>query len=237
MHVVAAARPQHDGPDDRTGGNEAREEEEPSPRPAERREHERRDGPADRHGRLPHSEREPALAGAEPAHHRPAAPRLDAAAGGPDEPQQHHERGESRRVGRPDEEAGAEQQAGRERPALAEPVDREPPRQERDRQPDPLGGQDDAELRQRQVVLVAKRRRQHRDAERDRGEARLRGRARGEHGPAVAHAPRARRDSTAASRCRRSRSSSPGRARASRSPARARSRTACSRRTGCPGTR
>ena len=37
---------------------------------------------ADRHRRLPDSEREPALAGAEPAHHRPAAPRLDAAAGG-----------------------------------------------------------------------------------------------------------------------------------------------------------
>ena len=64
----------------------------------------------------------------------------------------------------------------------------EAPRQQRERQPDPLRREEEPDALQAEVVLLAERRRHRRQAERDRREARLRRRARGEHRPAVVRA-------------------------------------------------
>ena len=165
VQVLLGAGPEHERPGERACEHEAGDEEQAGARRLEQRQHERGDRAPDRHGRRRTPSAKAALAGSEPAHHRPAAARLDAAAGDAGKPEEEHERLEARRVRGRGEEAGADGKAGGERPALAEAVDREAPGQERERQPDPLGCEDDADLRQAELVLLAQRRREHRDRE------------------------------------------------------------------------
>ena len=125
---------------------------------------------------------------AEPARHCTAAAGLDAAAEGAGEQEQSDERrvvGRECRAGQTD---ATSDETNRQRPALAEAIGREPPRQQREREADPLGREHDADLRQAQVVLVPKSRREHRDREGDRREARLRRGPGGEHRPPIARA-------------------------------------------------
>ena len=101
--------------------------------------HECRDEAADRDRRLTDAQRKTALARAEPLHDRPAARRVDARARRTGQRNEHEklpkagrERGcseEDRTARKPDAHDGT----------LAEPVGSEPPRQEGQRRPDPLG--------------------------------------------------------------------------------------------------
>ena len=147
-----------------------------SPRAARQaRQDERRDQPPDRHRRLPDAEREPALGRVEPAHHRAAARRTARAP--PMTPARPRRTSSARKSGAypaAREAGGAGGEAGRERPPLAVAVDSEAPGDHRDVQPHPLRREQDADLRQRQAVLVPQRRREHREPELDRREARLR---------------------------------------------------------------
>ena len=90
------------------------------------------------------------------------------------------------RVRGADEEAGAAAEAEAEHDPLAEPIRRDPPRKQRHARPDPLGREQHADLGEREVVLLAKGRHEHRNPDPERGEARLRERPGGQHRPPVA---------------------------------------------------
>jgi hypothetical protein len=185
LDVLLGSRAEHERADNRARQDTGGDEEETRLRAPELRQHDRRDHAADRDGGLADAEREPALARREPAHDRAAAAGLDAAAGDPGQSEEGDEPAEGGRERSRGKESGAAGQPDGERPALAEAVGGETPRQHGQRQPDPLRREHDADLRQAEVVLVAQRRREHRDRERDRGEGRLGRGARREDGPAV----------------------------------------------------
>ncbi len=187
----AGAAADDDRTDDRAQGTQRREEQEPGRGIARRDElghDESSDEPAERHRRLPHAERETALLGAEPVHHRAAARGVHARTGATGEREQDDERLEVRRVRRTDEEARAPAETEAEHDPLPEPVRRDPPREHRHERADPLRREQHADLREREVVLLAKRRNEHGEPDRERGEARLRQRPGGEHRPPVAPA-------------------------------------------------
>ena len=199
-----------------------------------------RDGEAaDRDRGLPDAEREPALRRGEPGHDGAAARRMHARAG---------------------ETASAKRQAKSAQKLCAWVASRSAPphapipttsttRSPKRSAASPHGTsvrtepRSDAEMRtpvcaEREVVLVAQRRREHGDAEPDRRVRRLGERPGGEDRPAVAaRGSTARRGWSAACPCRSRPTSSRDRGRASRPRAHARSPTACSRRTGCRGRR
>ena len=187
----AGAAADDDGTDDRAQGTQRREEKEPGRGIARRDElghDEGSDEPAERHGRLPYAERKTALLGTEPVHHRAAARRVDTRTGTTGEREQHDERLEVRRVCRTDEEPRTPAETKPENDSFAEPVRRDPPREHRHERPHPLRRKQHADLREREVVLLAERRHEHGKPDRERGEARLRQRPGGEHRPPVAPA-------------------------------------------------
>ena len=189
LELVLRTRTQEECTDEGAGQDERREEQEGGTRACEQWNDDRGDHSSDRHGRLSDAEREPSFVAREPAHDRSAAARLHAAAEDTSEQEQRDERREIGGECRADETCGAPAEPDGQRPALAEAVRGEAPGEHREREPDPLGGDDDADLRQREVVLVTDRRCEHRYREGDRGEGRLCSRARGEHRPAVAPGP------------------------------------------------
>ena len=83
-------------------------------------------------------------------------------------------------------EHSASGEPAREHEPLADPVREQPPRQQRQDRPDPDGREREPDLRQRQVVVVPKRRREHRQPDQERGEGRLRRRPGRKHHPSVA---------------------------------------------------
>ena len=188
FELVLRARPENEHADERADEDERGEEQESRSRISEKRDRDGGDQTSDRHRGLPHPERQPSLVSPEPARHRPAAAGLHAAAECTAQHEQSHERGEVGRERRTRKTDATPHETHRQRPALAEAVGREPPRQQREREPDPLGGEHHTDLREAQVVLLPKGRREHRDREGDRREARLRRGSGGEHRPPIARA-------------------------------------------------
>jgi hypothetical protein len=141
---------------------------------------------------LTDAERESALVAPEPAHDRSTARRVHARAGGPakgERDDEHRKRGSERR----DEQAeAATGQADGQDSALADPVCEEPPGEQREHGAC-VGRRDrEAYLRERQIVFLLQRRREHRDAEEDRRVGGLRARPEREDRPPVpGHAVRA----------------------------------------------
>ena len=150
----------------------------------DRRQRQRGERAADRDRRLPDPERGPRCsAGNQAMTARPLAeftlePAAPASA-------RMRTAGEARRERRRREAQAAEPDPGRDRRALADAVGEQAPRQQRERRADPRGGEDDADLRQRQVELVAERGRERGQADADDREADLGPGAGGEDGPAV----------------------------------------------------
>ena len=151
----------------------------------ERRQPERDDEAAQRDRRLADAEREPALPGGN--HAITARPLADWTLA-PASPATRAERRAARSRARPRRAARAphSDEADEEHEPLADPVGREPPRDQADERADERARDEEARLREREVVAVTQRRRHHRDAEPDRRVRRLRERARREDGPAVA---------------------------------------------------
>jgi hypothetical protein len=152
----------------------------------EARERECADDAPDRNRGLPDAEREAALAGREPLHHGAATGRLDAGADTPGRREQQPcaERGVHLRHG--GEQHTAPPEPDREGAPLADPIGDEPPRQQRERQADPLSREQNSDALEPELVLLPQAGGDGRQSERDGGEARLRRRAGGENGPAVA---------------------------------------------------
>ena len=141
---------------------------------------------ADRDRGLADAEREPPLRGGEPGHDGAPARRMDARACEPRREEAREERPEALRPRREQERAAAQADADDQHRALAEAVRRHPPRYEREDRAEQRGGDEDAGLTEREVVLVAQRGSEHRDAEPDRRIGRLREGPGGEDRPAIA---------------------------------------------------
>ena len=169
---------------DRREQAEAGEEEQPG-LDAQMREDERRQETTDRDGGLPDPEREPALRGAEPVHHSPAAGRAHARSSGSGQGEKGDEPPKARRVRRRGEEGGAPRQSNSENDPLAEAIGRQPPGEKRERRSHPLGREHEPDLGQRQPVVRANGRRESGQPDPDGGEARLRRRPAGEDDPTV----------------------------------------------------
>src|SRR5262245_35068498 len=150
---------------------------------------ERSDEPAQRNRRLPDSEREAALLGGEPLHHRPPARRLHARAGSADESEQEEQDLERRRVRGDREQDGAAPEADPQSRALAVAVGRQPPREQGHRPPDPRCGEQQPDLADGEPELVLERRCDDGQPEPEDRSRRLRGRPGSEDGPAITHAP------------------------------------------------
>ena len=179
----------HERTDQRTDRDERGEEEEcglGASRVGDRGQRQRSDQASERDRGLPDAEREAPLVGGEPVHDRAPARRVDGRARGADQPEEDDELGEARgERGGNEEERGTEHPDG-ERDALAEAVGGEPPRKERQRRPDPGRRQQDADLAEREVELLAQLRHDHRQADPEGRVARRRGRPGREHRPPVA---------------------------------------------------
>jgi hypothetical protein len=189
LDSVARHLPQDCVTDDGSSSAEPPEEEEgglDAPGLDEQRERERADNAPDRDRRLPDPEREATLARGKPLHESAAARGLDAGADAAGRRQ--NETGADRRVDRRhhSEERAAPAEADRERAAFADAVGEQAPREQPNRQPHPLRREQDPDALKPELVLLAQRRCDGREAERDRREARLRGRAGAQDGPAVA---------------------------------------------------
>ena len=186
--VLGLAAAQDDRARESAGRDERREKEERRLRAScvrDRRQRQRSDETSDRDRGLPDAEREAPLLRPEPVHDRTSARRVDGRTGGTDEAEQHDELREARGVRRADEEdRGAEHPDGEGDP-LAEAVGGEAPREQRQRRPDPRRREEDADLAEREVVLLAKLRDDDRQADSERGVRRRRRRAGAEHRPPV----------------------------------------------------
>ena len=151
----------------------------------DRRQRERGGEPADRDRRLPDPEREPALRAGEPRHHCASARRLHARAEEPGEHEQEEQRLERAR------RRDAPSSASPHPPTPASSTHRSPTRSvarphgiSETTEPASDAEMQDAGLPEREVEVVAQRRRHHGDAEPDRGVRRLRERPGREDGPA-----------------------------------------------------
>jgi hypothetical protein len=251
--LLAVPAPDEGDAHDRAERAQGREEEDAASRISGRgqvRDDERRDEPAERNRGLPHAECKPSLVGREPVHDRAPAGRVHACSRASGERQQQEERVEVGGVRCTDQKCRAGGETEPEDDPLAEAVRSDAPREHGDEGADPLRTQQHADLAQRQVVLLPERGHEDRQPDRERGEARLSDRPGREDSPAVAHPASVRGGEVAYEMLRRSEPerltdgarrrddppSSRGRDRASRARAPARSRTACSPRTGSPGT-
>ena len=151
----------------------------------DRGQRERRDRAADRDRGLPDAERQPALAAREPAHHGPAAARVDRSPGRSGQREEYEERRPARDGRRRRQRERSTEQAGRDDDPLAHPIRGEPPRQQRQDEPDARRRQDGADLVEREPELRAERGRERREPDQQRGEGRLGRRPGRKHRPAV----------------------------------------------------